>query len=85
MEGDALRDLITIKGENGELLSYEVEALFDMEEKTYALLRSGNETILMRVDSDEKGQFLEKIYNQSEKDSLLDAFQIAVDASPADV
>jgi hypothetical protein len=84
MERDSLRDLITIQSESGEQLAYEVEALFDMEGKSYALLRSGDETTLMRVHEDEHGQHLVNISNESDKASLLDAYQIAVDASPAE-
>lgn len=83
MEGDTIRDLITIEDESGEQLSFEVEAMFDMEGKSYALLRSGDQTVLMEVKEDEKGQHLVQISDQSEKESLLDAYQVAVEASPA--
>ena len=41
MENDSIRDLITIEDGNGDQLSFEIEAMFDMEGKTYALLRLG--------------------------------------------
>ena len=53
-------------------------------EKTYALLRSGDQTALMEVKEDASGQHLVQITNQSEKESLLDAYQVAVEASPAE-
>ena len=84
MENDSIRDLITIEDGNGDQLSFEVEALFDMEGKTYALLRSGDQTALMAVEEDASGQHLVQITNQSEKESLLDAYQVAVEASPAE-
>ncbi|WP_428908208.1 DUF1292 domain-containing protein [Niallia sp. Krafla_26] len=84
MKGDSIRDLITIESENGEQLSFEVEALFDMEGKSYALLRSDEQTVLMRVKEGKSGQQLIQISDQSEKESLLDAYQIAVAASPAE-
>ncbi|WP_338469376.1 DUF1292 domain-containing protein [Niallia sp. XMNu-256] len=84
MQSDSLRDLITIEDENGEQLSFEVEALFEMEGKSYALLRSGDQTTLMMVIEDETGQQLVQISEQIEKESILDAYQIAVEASPAE-
>ncbi len=84
MQSDSLRDLITIEDENGEQLSFEVEALFEMEDKSYALLRSGDQTTLMRVIEDETGQHLVQVSEQIEKESILDAYQIAVEASPAE-
>jgi hypothetical protein len=81
---ETIRDLITIENESGEEKSYEVEALFDMEEHTYALLRSQEETLLMQVEEDEQGQHLIGLSNQNDKEAILDAYQIAVDAAPAD-
>ena len=52
--------------------------------KAYALLRSGDQTSLMEVKEDASGQHLVQITNQSEKESLLDAYQVAVEASPAE-
>lgn len=84
MQSDSIRDLITIEGENGEQLSFEVEAMFDMEGKSYALLSSEEQTVLMRVIEDETGQQLVPISDQIEKESILDAYQVAVEASPAE-
>jgi hypothetical protein len=84
MEKDTLRDLITVEDENGNLLSYEVEALFEMEGESYALLRSEDDTVLMKVEEDENGQHLVGLSNEDEKDSILDAYQVAVDAAPAE-
>ncbi|WP_338452402.1 DUF1292 domain-containing protein [Niallia oryzisoli] len=84
MENDSLRDLVTVEDESGRQLSYEVDALFEMQGESYALLRNENDTVLMRVEEDEKGQHLVNITNQTEKESLLDAYQIAVDAAPAE-
>jgi len=84
MENDSLRDLITIENENGQQISYEVEALFEMQGESYALLRNQNDTVLMKVEEDENGQHLVHIANQMAKESLLDAYQIAVDAAPAE-
>ena len=38
----------------------------------------------MEVKEDASGQHLVQITNQSEKESLLDAYQVAVEASPAE-
>ena len=55
-----------------------------MEEKSYALLRSGDQTVLMRVIEDKAGQHLVQVSEQIEKESILDAYQVAIEASPAE-
>ncbi|WP_071394898.1 DUF1292 domain-containing protein [Bacillus tuaregi] len=84
MENDSLRDLVTVEDESGRQVSYEVEALFEMQGESYALLRNQDDTILMRVEEDEHGQHLVNISSASDKESLLDAYQIAVDSVPAE-
>lgn len=84
MENDSIRDLITIEDDEGREKHYEVEALFEMEGSSYAFLRSKEEAILMRVEEENGRQFLVGINDQNEKDSILDAYQIAVEASPAE-
>jgi len=83
-KSDRIRDLITVENEAGEHISYEVEALFDMNGETYALLRSKEDTVLMQVEEDEYGQHLVGLSNRGKKDAILDAYEIAVDAAPAD-
>ncbi|WP_227936328.1 DUF1292 domain-containing protein [Alkalihalobacillus deserti] len=78
------RDQITIEDENGRTKDYSVEALFDMENHSYALLSSDEDTILMRVEDEEDEQFLVGITDPEERDSILHAYEIAVDANPAD-
>ena len=77
MENDSIRDLITIEDGNGDQLSFEVEAI------AYALIWKGIKDIV-EVKEDASGQHLVQITNQSEKESLLDAYQVAVEASPAE-
>jgi hypothetical protein len=80
---DTLRDLITIEDEKGNHKDYMVEALFDMNEKTFALLKSKDETILMRVEDEEGDQYLFGITDPSESEAILNAYQIAVENAPA--
>ena len=47
MNNEEVRDFVTIKDENGVEKEYSIEALFDMEEETYALLQSNGETLLI--------------------------------------
>ncbi|MBM4763473.1 DUF1292 domain-containing protein [Bacillus sp. B15-48] len=82
---DSIRDLITVEDEMGKEISYEVEAMFDMHEKTYALLRSNEDTVLMQVEEDEHGQHLVGLTNEQDKKAIFDAYQIVVDAAPADL
>jgi uncharacterized protein YrzB (UPF0473 family) len=78
------RDYITISDEQGDEKQYAVEALFDMEDESYALLSSEEETILMRVEGDHDDQYLVGISDPLERESILSAYQIAVEAAPAE-
>ncbi|GAB1794619.1 DUF1292 domain-containing protein [Priestia megaterium] len=78
------RDFITIENEKGIEKQYAVEALFDMRNQTYALLQSNGEVLLMRVEDEKGEQYLVGLTDSEERDSILDAYQIAVEATPAD-
>jgi uncharacterized protein YrzB (UPF0473 family) len=78
------RDYITIQDEEGKEIDYTIEALFDMDGNSYALLRNLDETILMRIELEGDEQYLVGINDPTELESILDAYQIAVDAAPAD-
>ncbi|MGF9889626.1 DUF1292 domain-containing protein [Priestia megaterium] len=78
------RDFITIEDENGIEKQYAVEALFDMRSQTYALLQSNGEVLLMRVEDEKGEQYLVGLTDSEERDSILDAYQIAIEATPAD-
>lgn len=87
MNKDVYRDKIVVLDENGEEKEFSIEALFDMKDKTYALLRSEQDqsnTFVMQVENTEDGQFLTGINDSSERDMVLDAYEIAVDANPAE-
>lgn len=84
---DVYRDKIVVKDENGDEKEFSIEALFDMKDKTFALLRSEqdqNNTFVMQVENTVDGQFLTGINDPSERDMVLDAYEIAVDANPAE-
>ncbi|MFE0563941.1 DUF1292 domain-containing protein [Priestia megaterium] len=78
------RDFITIENEKGIEKQYAIEALFDMRNQTYALLQSNGEVLLMRVEDKKGEQYLVGLTDSEERDSILDAYQIAVEATPAD-
>jgi len=78
-------DRITVQDEQGRSREFTVEALFDKDDDWYALLKSGEDTILMRVEEDEEeGQYLVPINDPEVADSILDAYQIAMDALPVE-
>lgn len=81
---DEPRDYITIKDEDGNLKDFAVEALFEMEGKSYALLAAEDETMLMQIEGDEGDQYLVGISNPVESQSILDAYQVAVEEAPAE-
>lgn len=87
MDNSHERDYITVEDENGEEKQFSVEALFDIEGQTYAFLRSEenmNDTMIMEVENEENDQYLVGIMDPEKKEMLLDAYQIAVEANPAD-
>ncbi|MDF2792188.1 uncharacterized protein YrzB (UPF0473 family) [Bacillus niacini] len=84
MMHDEPRDYITIKDEQGNLKDFAVEALFDMEGRSYALLAAEDETMVMQVVGDEGDQYLVGISDPVESQSILDAYQIAVEEAPAE-
>ena len=84
MNNDVYRDKIVVLDENGDKKEFSIEALFDMKDKTYALLCSeqdGKNTFVMQVENTDDGQFLTGISDPSERNMVLDAYEIAVDAS----
>ena len=85
MRYDEERDVVIIEDENGQEKKYAIEALFDMEDDLYALLRGKNdETLLFRVEDEGEDQYIVGITDPSIKQSILDAYQIAVEAAPAE-
>ncbi|MFC0213131.1 DUF1292 domain-containing protein [Paenibacillus chartarius] len=88
MEEQPVRDRIAVEDEEGRTKEYAVEALFDMDEESYALLASDDEEeglILMRVVGDEEeDQYLVGIDNPEEAAAILDAYQVAIEAAPAE-
>lgn len=83
-DNDSIRDLVTVVDDHGKQLQYEVEALFEMNGESFALLRDHEDTVLMRVEEQDGEQFLVGLNNDIQKSQLLDAYQIAVDAAPAE-
>ncbi|MFL6562272.1 MAG: DUF1292 domain-containing protein [Bacillus sp. (in: firmicutes)] len=84
MNRDEPRDYITILDEKGNLKDFAVEALFDMEDESYALLKSEDETIVMKIEGEEGYQDLVGINDPSESEAILAAYQIAVEHAPAE-
>jgi uncharacterized protein YrzB (UPF0473 family) len=83
-EHDEPRDYITIEDEQGNVKDFAVEALFDMEEESYALLQAKDETIVMKIEGEEGNQDLVGIEDPLESEAILDAYQIAVENAPAE-
>lgn len=78
------KDRITIQDEHGDERDLIVEALFDMEEDSYALLKDDHDTLLMRIEQDGDDQYLVPIEDPEVRDSILDAYEIALEAAPGD-
>ncbi|WP_026568634.1 DUF1292 domain-containing protein [Bacillus sp. UNC41MFS5] len=84
MKSDEPRDYITIEDDQGNLKDFAVEALFDMENESYALLKAEDETIVMKIEGEEGNQDLVGINDPAESEAILDAYQIAVENAPAE-
>ena len=84
MSYDEPRDYITIKDDDGNLKEFAVEALFEMEGKSYALLAGEDETMVMQIEGEEGDQYLVGISNPVESQSILDAYQVVVEEAPAE-
>ncbi|MFC4770301.1 DUF1292 domain-containing protein [Effusibacillus consociatus] len=84
MAENDVRDYVTIEDAEGREKQYAIEALFDMDENVYALLSAEDETILMRVEGEGDEQYLVGITDPEEQAAIFDAYQIAVDAAPAE-
>ena len=84
MKRDEARDYITVEDEKGNQKDFAVEALFDMEDKSYALLAAEDETIVMKVEGEEEDQYLIGIMNPVESAAILQAYEIAVEHAPAE-
>lgn len=79
-----LRDSVTVQKEQGEEVDYFIEALFDVDDESYALIRNDDETLLMKIEEENGEQFLVGVEKPDLSESILDAYQIAVIANPAD-
>lgn len=79
-----LRDSVTVQKEQGEEVDYFIEALFDVDDESYALIRNDDETLLMKIEEENGEQFLVGVEKPDLSESILDAYQIAVEANPAD-
>lgn len=84
MAEEQARDWITVEDEEGNSRVMAVEALFDMDDEWYALLQTDEEMVLMRVEGEGDDQFLVSVDDPEEKESILDAYQIAMEASPTE-
>ena len=79
-EQENIRDHVTLRDEKGNEKEYRVESLFDMDDKSYAMLttKDDDETLVMRVEGDE----LIGIADPDEMNAILDSYYIAVRSLP---
>jgi hypothetical protein len=84
MDTNEIRDYITTEDEKGNRKDFAVEALFDMEDESFALLAADDETIVMKVEGEEENQYLVGINTPSKSEAILQAYEIAVEHAPAE-
>jgi hypothetical protein len=79
-----LRDSITVTDESGIEIEYFVEALFDVDDESYALIQKEDEMFLMKIEEENGEQFLIGVSNESRSEDIIDAYHIAVEETIAD-
>lgn len=79
-----MRDLIVVQDASGAQHEYGVEALLEMNDQQYVLLVNGEDSLLMKVEGEGEQQELVGIPEPAVLHSLLDAYEIAVEAAPAE-
>ncbi|MCU9614724.1 DUF1292 domain-containing protein [Caldibacillus lycopersici] len=78
------RNSITVKDNNGEEKTYIVEAMFELNGEEYALIQHEEAMALMKMEQQDGQQYLVGVENPDTREFILDAYQIAVEANPAD-
>ncbi len=76
-----------IEDENGFKKELAEEALFDMDERTYAMLKAMDKTdemIVMEIGRDEHGQYLTGIDDPEKVQMILDAYEVTLKENPAE-
>ncbi len=76
-----LRDSVTIKNEKSAETEYFIEALFEVDDESYALIRNDDETLLMKIEEENGEQYLVGVGKPDLNESILDAYQIAVETN----
>ncbi|MDG5786730.1 DUF1292 domain-containing protein [Evansella sp. AB-P1] len=73
-------EYITVEDDEGNEKVFQVDAMFDMEDHSYAMITSGDETLVMRVEGKEGKQSLVSA-TEDEIENLMDAYNLAIDAT----
>jgi uncharacterized protein YrzB (UPF0473 family) len=81
MEHFRERDYITIEDKDGNKREFSVEGIIHQGEKTYALLKGDTDTVLMKVEDEGDEQYLVGIEDKEEVDTILSAYEIAVEGT----
>ena len=79
-----MRDVMVVRDAKGQEREFGVEALLEMNDQNYVLLVDGEDTLLMLVEGEGEHQELVGIPENYVLESLLDAYEIAVEAAPAE-
>ncbi|MGZ4134053.1 MAG: DUF1292 domain-containing protein [Tumebacillaceae bacterium] len=79
-----IRDVLIVEDAQGRQQEFGIEGLFEMDDESYVLLASQDDTVLMKVEGEGDDQELVGIQDPELLQSLLDAYQIAVEAAPAE-
>ncbi|MFD2169629.1 DUF1292 domain-containing protein [Tumebacillus lipolyticus] len=78
------RDRIVVEDDQGQKREFSIEGMFEMNDRNYVLLMNEEDSVLMQIVGEGDSQELLGLDDRAEAQSLLDAYQIAVDAAPAE-
>lgn len=78
-----LRDSVTIRNELGKEMEYFIEALFDVDHESYALIRNEQDLQLMKIEEIDGEQYFIRVEKPDLHENILEAYQIAVQINPA--
>ncbi|MFA9558883.1 DUF1292 domain-containing protein [Evansella sp. AB-rgal1] len=74
------KEQITIRDDEGNEKVFQVDAMFEMGDHSYAMVTSGDNTFVMRImDNGDRKQSLISATDE-EIENLMDAYNIALDA-----
>lgn len=71
------KEYVTIKDDEGNEKVFEIDAMFEMNGHTYAMITADDDTLVMKVEYENGEQTLVSATDE-EMENLIDAYNIAI-------